>query len=63
MKMPREGRGNARVLRHEQRSKADTGPAAAWWGEVERYASAAPGIVRDPAPRYAHNPTICCEAR
>jgi hypothetical protein len=27
--------------------RRDTGPAAAWWAEVERYASAAPGIVRE----------------
>jgi hypothetical protein len=27
--------------------RCDTGPAAAWWTEVERYASAAPGIIRE----------------
>jgi hypothetical protein len=35
----------------------DSGPAAGWWAEVERYASGAPAIVRE----LIRGPSVVCD--
>jgi hypothetical protein len=37
--------------------RCDTGPAAAWWAEVARYATAAPAIIRE----LLRGPSVVCD--